>query len=295
LIQYFEISPGYFQTMAIPLETGRFFDERDNSNSPTVAIVNETLARRFFPDEDPLGKVVLTGVPEEMVPPGLLPPGFRFPRLKIVGVVGDVRHKGLTEPVRPEVYVPHAQAGAFETANVMSLAVRTARDPLSLTAAVRGQVAQIDQEQPVANITTMEKVLADSLARPRFSTLLLGIFAGVALILAAVGIYGVMAYTVAQRTHEIGIRVALGAQAGDVLRLVIRQGLMLTFVGVASGLGAALIMTRVMASLLYGVSATDPLTFAIIPVLLTGVALAASFIPARRAMKVDPMVALRYE
>ena len=295
LIQYREISPGYFQTMAIPLETGRFFDERDTLDAPTVAIVNDTLARRFFPDEDPLGKIVLPGVPEEMVPPGLLPPGFRFPRLKIVGVVGDVRHDGPIEPVRPEVYVPHAQGGVFETSNVMSLAVRTSGNPLGLAAAIRGQVAQIDRDQPVANITTMEETLAGSLVRPRFSALLLGIFASIALLLAVVGLYGVMSYAVAERSHEIGIRVAMGAQSSDVLKMVVKQGLLMTVTGVSIGLGVALVLTRLMTSLLYEVSATDPLTFAIIPLLLIGVALGACFIPALRATKVDPMVALRYE
>jgi putative ABC transport system permease protein len=295
LIQYFQISPGYFQTMAIALEKGRFFEERDNGDSPTVAIINETLANRFFPDEDPIGKIVLTGVPEEMVPPGLLPPGFRFPRLQIVGIVRDVRHDGLIEQVRPEVYVPHAQGGAFETRNTMYLAVRTTTDPHSLTAAVRSQVTAIDKDQPVANVTTMESRLADSLARQRFSTLLLSIFAGLALLLAAVGLYGVMSYAVAERTHEIGIRMALGAQSGDVLKIVVKQGLMLTGAGLGIGLVAAFFLTRLMASLLYGVSATDPLTFAFISVLLAGVALGACFIPARRATKVDPMIALRYE
>jgi putative ABC transport system permease protein len=295
LIQYFQVSPGYFQTLAIALDKGRFFDERDNADGPTVAIINETLANRFFPGEDPIGKVVLTGVPEEMVPPGLLPPGFRFPRLKIVGVVRDVRHDGLAEQVRPEIYVPHAQGGAFETRNAMYLAVRTTGDPQSLTAAVRSQVTAIDKDQPVANVTTMESRLADSLARQRFSTLLLSIFACLALLLAAVGLYGVMSYAVAERTHEIGIRMALGAQPSDVMRMVARQGLMLTAAGVSIGLLAAFALTRLMSSLLYGVSATDPATFAIISALLAAVALLACALPARRATKVDPIIALHYE
>ncbi|MGA9770126.1 MAG: ABC transporter permease [Blastocatellia bacterium] len=295
LIKYFQISPGYFHTMAIPLEKGRFFDERDNGDSQTVAIINETAARRFFPDEDPIGKIVLTGVPEEMVPPGLLPPGFRFPRLKIVGIIGDLRSDGLSEQVKPEIYVPHAQGGAFETYLAMSLAVRTTVDPLSLSAAVRSQVSSIDKDQPVASITTMESRLADSLARPRFSTLLLGIFAGLALLLAAVGLYGVMSYAVAERTHEIGIRMALGAQGSDVLKMVVKQGLMLTGIGIGLGLVGAFFLTRLMVSLLFGVSATDPVTFALISLVLTGVALGACFVPARRATKVDPMIALRYE
>ncbi len=207
-----------------------------------------------------------------------------------------MRHNGLNQPLTPEIYTLHEQELASKFANPsgsMYLAVRTTTEPSTLVGAIRHEAQQLDREQPIAGIATMEELLATSLSQSRFSTLLLAMFAGVALILAAVGIYGVMAYSVAQRTHEIGIRVALGAQAGDVLNLVIRQGLTLAVAGVAIGLGAALIMTRVMTSLLYGVTATDPITFAIIPVVLTGVALVASFIPARRATKVDPMVALR--
>ncbi|MEK6405682.1 MAG: FtsX-like permease family protein [Acidobacteriota bacterium] len=277
---------------------GRPFSERDTRGTLPVAVINETLARGFFADADPIGKRLYLGPPEELVPPGILPPGFRFQHFTIVGVIGDVRHNGLNQPLAPEIYTLHEQELASKFANPsgsMYLAVRTATEPSSLVGAIRHEVQELDREQPVDGVATMEELLATSLSQSRFSTLLLGVFAGVALILAAVGIYGVMAYSVAQRTHEIGIRVALGAQAGDVLNLVIRQGLTLTIAGVAIGFGAALIITRVMTSLLYGVSATDPLTFAIIPVLLTGVALAASFIPARRAMRVDPMVALRYE
>ncbi len=295
LIQYREISPGYFQTLAVPLIAGRVFNDRDNADAPTVAIINKTLAERFFPGEDPIGKVVLTGVPEEMVPPGLLPPGFRFPRLTIVGIAGDVRHSGLSEQVWPEVYVPHAQGGVFETRSAMAVVVRASGDPLSLTAAVRAQAAEIDKDQPIANINTMENRLANSLARQRFSALLLGIFAGLALALAAVGLYGVMSYAVAERTHEIGIRMALGANRSDVMGMVVREGLTLTIVGAGIGIVGAFFLTRLMASLLYGVSATDPATFALITALLVGVALTASFVPARRATKVDPMVALRYE
>jgi putative ABC transport system permease protein len=297
-VQYRQVSPDYFSTLAIPILKGRPFSERDTRDALPVAVINETLARRFFADADPSGKRLYLGPPEELVPPGILPPGFRFQHFTIIGVIGDVRHNGLNQPLAPEIYTLHEQELASKFANPsgsMYLAVRTAAEPSSLVGAIRHEVQELDREQPIADIATMEELLATSLSQSRFSTLLLGVFAGVALILAAVGIYGVMAYSVAQRTHEIGIRVALGAQAGDVLRLVIRQGLTLAILGVAIGLGAALTMTRVMTSLLYGVTATDPLTFAIIPVLLTGVALAASFIPARRAMKVDPMVALRYE
>jgi putative ABC transport system permease protein len=297
-VQYRQVSPDYFGTLAIPIHKGRTFTDRDTSDKLSVAVINETLARGFFSDVDPIGKRLYLGPPEELVPPGILPPGFRFQHFTIIGVIGDVRHNGLNQPLSPEIYTLHEQELASKfgiPSGSMYLAVRTATEPSSLVGAIRHEVQELDREQPIAGVATMDELLATSLSQSRFSTLLLGVFAGVALILAAVGIYGVMAYSVAQRTHEIGLRLALGAQAGDVLKLVIRQGLTLAIAGVAIGLGAALIITRMMTSLLYGVTATDPVTFAIIPVLLTGVALAASFIPARRAMKVDPMVALRYE
>jgi putative ABC transport system permease protein len=296
--QYRQVSPDYFGTLAIPILKGRPFNERDTHDTLAVAVINETLARGFFPDADPIGKRLYLGPPEELVPPGILPPGFRFQHFTIIGVIGDVRHSGLNQPLAPEIYTLHEQELATKFANPsasMYLAVRTTVEPSSVVGAIRHEVQELDREQPVASVATMEELLATSLSQSRFSTLLLGVFAGVALILAAVGIYGVMAYSVAQRTHEIGLRVALGAQSGDVMKLVIRQGLMLTIGGITIGLGAALLITRVMTSLLYGVTATDPFTFAFIPLLLTGVALAACFIPARRAMRVDPMVALRYE
>ena len=297
-VQYRQVSADYFGTLAIPTLKGRPFSERDTRSTLPVAMINETLARRFFADADPIGKRLFLGPPEELVPPGILPPGFRFQHFTIIGVIGDVRHNGLNQPLTPEIYTLHEQELASKFASPsgsMYLALRTTTKPSTLVGAIRREVQQLDREQPIAGIATMEELLATSLSQSRFSTLLLAIFAGLALILAAVGIYGVMAYSVAQRTHEIGIRVALGAQAGDVLKLVMRQGLTLAVAGVAIGLGAALIMTRVMTSLLYGVTATDPVTFAVIPVVLTGVALVASFIPARRATKVDPIVALRYE
>jgi len=297
-VQYEQVSPDYFSTLAIPTIKGRAFNDHDTRDALSVAVINEALARRAFVDTDPIGKRLFLGPPEELVPPGILPPGFRFQHFTIVGVIGDVKQAGVNQPVEPEIYTVHEQELASKFANpsnYMYLAVRTTSEPTSLVGAIRHEVQELDREQPIAEIATMEDLLTTSLSQSRFSTLLLGIFAGVALLLAAVGLYGVMAYSVAERTHEIGIRVALGAQASDVLRLVVRQGLTLAFAGVAIGLGAALMLTRVMTSLLYGVTATDPLTFTIIPVLLTGVALAASFIPARRATKVDPMVALRYE
>ena len=297
-VQYRQVSPDYFTTLSIPVVEGRGFSEHDTPLTLPVAIVNETMARRFFADSDPIGKKLYLGPPEELVPAGILPPGFRFLHFTIVGVVGDVRHDGLSQPLVAEIYTLHEQELAAKFAYplaTMSLAVRTRTEPTSLVGAIRREVLGLDPEQPIDAVATMDELLSTSLSQARFSTLLLAIFAGVALVLAAVGIYGVMAYTVAQRTHEIGIRMALGAQASNVLALVIRQGLLLALVGTIIGLGGALGLTRVMTSLLYEVSPTDPLTFATDAVILIGVSLLACFIPARRAMKVDPLVALRYE
>jgi putative ABC transport system permease protein len=294
VIQYRQLSNDYFQTMGIPVVKGRPFNDQDTSESAPVTIINETLARRFFADEDPIGKRVFMGPPEELMPPGLLPAGYRFPRFTVVGVAADVRHDGLNQTVRPEAYTLHAQGGGERT-RTMYLAVRTTSDPSGLIAAVRSQVLSIDKDQPIASVMTMEKRLSDSVSQQRFITLLLGVFAGVALILAGVGLYGVMSYSVTQRTHEIGIRMALGARPSDVLGMVVWHGLRLTASGLAVGLASASVLTRLMSSLLFGVGPADPATFTIISLILTGVALAACFVPARRATRVDPMVALRYE
>jgi putative ABC transport system permease protein len=273
------ISPDYFRTMGIPLLKGRDFTEQDNERATNVMIINETLARRHFPGEDPIGRRLSITFGDE--------PAMR----QVVGVVGDVKHRGLTNESGSEVYVPYPQLPLAG----MNIVARTEGDPSSIVGAVRSEAFAIDRNQPVANIRTMEQYLADSVARPRFNTVLLGLFAALALALAVVGIYGVMSYFVTQRTHEIGIRLALGARSRDVLRMVVRQGMSLIISGLAIGLTMAFATTRLLTNLLYGLGPTDPLTFVGISSLFALVALLACFIPARRAAKVDPIVALRHE
>ena len=269
------VSPGYFYTLGIPVLRGRTFTDWDNDRSPKVAVVNETLARSRWAGEDPLGK--------ELDTPG--------GGLSVIGVVRDSRHESLSDEVESEVYVPYLQ----EPLKSMQLAVRSVGDPASVASAVRDQVAAIDPEQPIYHVTTLEQTLSETVAPRRFNVLLLGIFAAIALALAPVGIYGVMAFSVTQRTHEIGIRMALGAERRDVLWMVLSEVAKMALLGVGIGLVAAIGLTRLLANMLFGVTAHDPLTFAGVAGLLTLVALAACYIPARRATKVDPMVALRYE
>jgi putative ABC transport system permease protein len=278
---FHSVSPNYFNAMGTPFFAGRDFNEADTAESAQVVIINQAMAERFWPGESPLGKRISYGSNADNQPTWV----------EIVGIVGDVRHVGLDTEATPEAYVPYTQAPY----RYMSVMIRTATDPAGLVAAVRSQVQAIDPQQPVYDFKTMEEVIGDSLAKRRMNMLLIAIFAGVALVLAAVGIYGVMSYSVTERTREIGIRVALGARMSDVLRLVVRQGMTLALIGIAAGLVAALLLTRLIESLLYKVSATDLLTYAVITLLLAAVALVACYIPARRATKVDPMIALRYE
>jgi len=275
------VTPDYFQTMSIPNLKGRSFTEQDRENTPSVIIINEALASRYWPNQDPIGKRL--GFLEE-------DSGKQVWR-EIVGVVGNVRHKALEIEVMPEAYFPYKQSPA----NFMSLVVRTASDPVSMVPAIRSQVLSVDKDQPVSDVMTMEQRVAKSVASRRFVMLLLGSFSVLALGLAAVGIYGVMAYLVIQRTQEIGVRMALGAQKRDVLRLVVGKGMALAVIGAAIGLVASLVLTRLMRSLLFEVTPTDWFTFVIVSVVLLTVALLACYMPARRATKVDPLVALRYE
>jgi putative ABC transport system permease protein len=276
---YSIVTTDYFKTMGMRMVSGRSFDDRDHAKAPEVIVINETMARRYWPDEDPVGKRVMTGNMNNPV------------RREIIGVIADVKHFGIDADARPTMYFSQTQIPR----RVLTIAVRTSVEPTSLVAAVRTQVSGLDKELAISNISSMQELVAASIAPSRLIMLLLTVFAGLALVLAAVGIYSVIAYGVTERTREIGIRMALGAQAADVLKLIVGRAAILAFVGVALGIGGAFAVTRFMKSLLYEVDAFDPLTFASISLLLVGVALFASYIPARRATKVDPMVALRYE
>ena len=289
-------SPRYLPSIGVRLVEGRFFTDQDNQHAPSVAIINETFAWQFFPNEDPIGKTIRTLPPVSLLPPDIAVSNQLAPFRTIVGVIGDMRDgPWISHAILPTVYLPHFQYVNEAGVQNMILVVRTTGDPLALSASVRDLIRSLRPNQPVAEVATMEQHLGNSLSPERFSMLLFSIFAGLALVLSAVGIYGVMAYTVLQRTHEIGVRMALGAERGQILRLIVRQGANLGVVGIAIGLAAALGLTRLMRNLLYDVSPTDPLTFAGVAILLMAVALVACYIPARRATRVDPMVALRHE
>jgi putative ABC transport system permease protein len=287
------VTPRYFSAFGIALLRGRTFDVRDTGKAERVVIINQAMAKKHWPNGDPLGKRITIGGKA-------LGPDFDEPSREIVGIVGNVRENGLSNDDQPVMYVPQAQVtdGLTRLANniiPLSWAIRTNMEPTGLSAAIQQQFLAVDAQLPVSKIRTMEQVLSESTARQNFNTLLLTIFAGLALLLAAIGIYGLMSYTVEQRSQEIGIRAALGAGTGDTLRLIIGQGMKLAVIGLALGLAAAFGLARLLASLLFGVKTNDPMTYAAVALVLTSVALLACFIPAQRASKIDPLVALRYE
>jgi len=275
------VGPGYFNTMQIPLVKGRDFTDADRDDAAPVVVISEKAAAHYWPGQDPIGKRLKPGSAAEDIP-------WRT----VIGVVKDVRQNDFIKQPKPQMYWSYHQVRDFPP---NALVIRTQVAPLSLAVSVRNVIWSVDKDQPVSEIRTMSDIVSQAVARQRFSMLLLGLFAGLALLLAAVGIYGVMSYSVAQRTREIGIRMALGAQKRDVLGMTLRHGLQLVAIGVVIGIAGAVGLTRLMASLLFGVSATDPGTFAAITIILAGVALLASYIPAVRSMKVDPVIALRYQ
>lgn len=280
LVEIRTVSPDYFRALGVPLVSGRTFDARDQQGSEPVAIVNQTFARRLIPNQDPLGKYIKDD---------------EGPGIKIVGVVGDVKQFGLIAPTIPELYTPYTQPPGPGATQTMTLVVRTFGDPEALGPALRKEVLSVDPAQPVYEVQTMQAVIGKAVSYQRLNMQLLGIFATLAMILAVIGIYSVLSYQVSQHTREIGIRMALGARRWHVLRLILREGLTLTIIGVVVGVAGAFALTRLLASLLFGVTASDPLTYVMVSLLLIVVALLACILPARRATKVDPLVALRYE
>jgi putative ABC transport system permease protein len=273
------IEPDYFRTMRIPLQQGRLFTRQEDTRESRVVIVSEALVQKYFPNQDPLGKKITIDMKDQNMPS------------EIIGVVGDVKHHGLDSTPRPTIYWPHPEL----VYNSMTLVVRSKADPVPLTSSIRAIVRSLDPDLPTGEVRTMEQWMSDSVAQARFNTLLLGVFSAVALLLALIGIYGVMSATIAERTHEIGVRMALGATPRDIWRQTLIAGATITLVGLSTGFAASLMLTRLLTSLLFNVKPGDPATFALITLALAAVALLACYVPARRAMRVDPMVALRYE
>ena len=272
------VSNNYFDVVKIPLRKGRYFSEYDTKDAPHVAVINEALARLYWPNKNPVGRFIEMGA-------------FGAGRCEIVGVVGDIRQANLGDEPAPGIYVPYTQ----EVMPWQTLVVRTKNEPMALAAPIRHEVRALDPEQPVARIATMDELKEASTAQPRFRTFLLGAFAGIALLLSAIGIYGVMAYTVGRRTSEIGIRMALGARPVNIFRLIVGESIRLTTLGASLGLVGAYAASRIIKNLLFGVTSTDPFTFAGVTLLLCFVAMLASYFPARRASRVDPLVAIKYE
>jgi putative ABC transport system permease protein len=272
------VTPEYFRVMGVPLVRGRTFSAADNAEAPRVVVINETMARRFWPGQDPIGRRFKYGGAQSQAP-----------WMSIIGVVADMRRTGYDNPVRYETFLPYMQ----RTTGALTLVVRTAGDPLAAVTAVRGAVRALDRDQPVFEVLTMDQLLANMVAQRRFSMTLLGTFAGLALVLGLVGVYGVTAYLVAQRTREVGLRIALGARPGQLVRMVVGQGMAVAGVGMAIGLAGAIAVARLMAGLLYEVSPLDVATLASVLVLLALATLVANWLPARRAARIEPLVALR--
>jgi predicted permease len=286
----YNVSPDFLRVMQLHLLDGRFFLDQDRLDAPLMVVIDEVLAKQMFAGENPLGKYIVFPFP-----------GVDQPR-QIVGVVNHVRHWGLsvddTSKIRAQMYMPVAQIPDVfwgEARSGFTLIMRSRLDSRGARSAVESAVHRVDSNLPIFQMMTMDEVVTTSIAGQRFAAMLLGVFAGLAFVLSAIGIYGVMAFAVAQRTHEIGIRLAIGANARNIMALILGRGMALVGIGMAVGLIGALALTRFLASMLYGVSANDPLTYMAVGLLLAGVASLASYIPARRAMRVDPMVALRYE
>jgi putative ABC transport system permease protein len=272
---YMPATPGFLEALGVPIVRGRNVADSDNAQAPGVVVINQTLASRFFPGEEPVGRrMTIGGVPRT-----------------IIGIAGDAKYEGLSMEAGPQVYVPYAQS-PFPG---MRIVVRTTTDPTSVMSAVRAQIQSVDSEEGPTRVATMNELLSASVAQPRFNTFLIGLFAALAFVLAAIGIYGVISYDVSQRTSEIGIRMALGAERRDILKLILRQGAVLTLAGLVLGIAGAFALTRFLSGLLFEVRPTDPATYVVVSILLTAVAIAACLIPSRRATKVDPLEALRYE
>jgi putative ABC transport system permease protein len=276
------VSPGYLRPVGVPLLRGREYTDADQQNAPLIGMVNAAIARQFFPNQDVLGKRFMFGHPSADHPPKWI---------TIVGLTADTKLYGLANPARLEVYVPFLQ----NVSSDMDLVVKSAADPAALTSSIRGAIASIDKDQPIFAIATMQELVHNSISTRRITLILLGLFSALALVLAAIGIYGVISYSVAQRTHEIGIRMALGADRAGVLRMILAQGVKIAGAGVGIGIFASFGIMRLMTRLLFSVSTADPFTFTAVALVLGLVAMLACYIPARRALRVDPIIALRYE
>ena len=292
IVQYRPVGGRYFESLHIALLKGRLFNEQDTANSAPVVIVNQTLARRFWPSQNPIGKIITLYPPENLIQPGQIPSGYHIPRITVVGIVGDAHYGSLAREVTPLVYAPFVQN---DWVSSMALTVRVDSDPRKVVSAVRNAVSEIDKSQPIASVFTMDEIMDNSVVQPRLESLLLGIFGGLAVILAAIGIYGLISYSVDQRTSEIGIRMALGANRSAVLRMLILQSLVLAGIGLVIGLAGSAIFSRVLQSMLFKVKPTDPAILSGILVFLLGIVLLASYVPARRAMKIEPVEALRHQ